>query len=60
MTCLAAADLTPSGIQIEACKSPEENVNQKFNEIVKQNAFRGLADVSEINSVITFIDINII
>ena len=48
MTCLAAADLTPSGIQIESCKSPEENINKKFDDIVKQNAFRGLADVSHI------------
>ena len=50
MTCLAAADLTPNGLQIEACQSPEENVNEKFNEIVKQNAFRGLAEVSTILS----------
>ena len=46
MTSLAVADLTPSALQIEAYKSAEENINNKFNEIVQQNAFRDLAEVS--------------
>ena len=46
MTSLAVADLTPSALQIEAYKSAEENINKKFNEIVQQNAFRDLAEVS--------------
>ena len=46
MTALAAADLTATGIQIEAYKSPEANINEKFNQIIQANAFRSLADVS--------------
>ena len=46
MTALAAADLTATGIQIEAYKSPEADINEKFNQIIQANAFRSLADVS--------------